>query len=271
MSEPVLISGDVKRALFLRQIMFLFAIAASVAIGVYVVLWSQKPNYSLLYGSLSDQDASQVLESLQKINVEFHVDPNSGAVMVASSKVHEARMKLAAEGLPRSANSGFSILNEEQKLGTSQFMEKARYQHALENELAMSIVKISAVKAARIHLALPKASAFLRSRKAASASVLLDLYPGHRLDAGQISAIANLIASSVPALELSNVSIVDQHGNLLSQNQLSSELAITASHFQYATQVENSYIERIENILVPLLGPDGIKAQVTDEMDFTST
>jgi len=271
MADPVLISGDVRRALFIRQIMFLFAIAASVAVGVYVVLWSQKPNYSLLYGSLSDQDASQVLESLQKANIDYHLDPNSGAVMVASAKVHEARMKLAAEGLPRSASSGFSMLNEEQKLGTSQFMEKARYQNALENELAMSISKVSAVRAARVHLALPKESVFLRNRKAASASVLLDLYPGHRLEAGQVAAIANLIASSVPSLELSNVSIIDQQGHLMSQNQSSADLALTASQFQYATQVENSYIERIENILVPLLGPDGVKAQVTAEMDFTKT
>ncbi len=271
MSESVLISADVRRALFIRQIIFLFAIAASVAIGVYVVLWSQKPNYSMLYGSLSDQDASQVLESLQKSNIEYHVDPNSGAVMVATAKVHEARMSLASEGLPRSSNSGFSILSEEQKLGTSQFMEKARYQHALENELALSIRQIKAVKAARVHLAVPKESVFLRNRKAASASVLLDLYPGHRLEVGQVAAIANLVASSVPSLELSKVSIVDQHGHLMSQNQSSADLAVTASQFQYASQVENSYIKRIENILIPLLGPDGIKAQVTAEMDFTST
>jgi flagellar M-ring protein FliF len=271
MAEPVLISADVKRAIFIRQILFLFAIAASVAIGVYVVLWSQKPNFSLLYGSLSDQDASQVIESLQKANIEYHVDPNSGAVLVASAKVHEARMKLAAEGLPKSANSGFSILSEEQKLGTSQFMEKARYQHALENELAQSIGKLSAVKSARVHLAVPKESVFLRNRKAASASVLLDLYPGHNLEVGQVAAIANLVAASVPSLKISNVSIIDQNGRLMSQNQSSADLAITASQFQYTTQVENSYIKRIENILIPLLGPDGVKAQVTAEMDFTSS
>lgn len=271
MAETIAIESDVRRAIFVRQLMFLFAVAASVAVGVYVVLWSQKPNYSLLYGSLSDQDASQVIESLQKANIDYHVDPNSGAVMVASAKVHEARMKLATEGLPRSANSGFSILNEEQKLGTSQFMEKARYQHALESELAMSIAKVSAVRAARVHLAMPKESVFLRNRKAASASVLLDLYPGHRLEPGQVAAIANLVAASVPSLELSNVSIIDQYGNLMSQNQSSADLALTASQFQYATQVENSYIERIENILTPILGPDGVKAQVTAEMDFTRT
>lgn len=271
MAEAIEIPFDVKRTLFIRQIVFLFAIAGSVAVGGYVVLWSQTPNFSLLYGSLSDQDASAVIESLQKANIDYHVDQNSGAVMVASSKVHEARMELAAEGLPKSANSGFAMLNEEQKLGTSQFIEKARYQHALENELAISITKVSAVKAARVHLALPKESVFLRNRKAASASVLLDLYPGHRLEAGQVAAIANLVASSVPSLELTNVSVIDQYGRLMTQNQSSADLAMTASQFQYATQVENSYIKRIENILIPLLGQDGVKAQVTAELDFTST
>lgn len=271
MAEAVEIPFDVKRTLYIRQIAFLIAIAASVAVGVYVVLWSQSPNFSLLYGSLSDQDASAVIESLQKANIDYHVDQNSGAVMVASAKVHEARMKLAAEGLPKSANSGFAMLNEEQKLGTSQFIEKARYQHALENELAISITKVSAVKAARVHLALPKESVFLRNRKTASASVLLDLYPGHRLEPGQVAAIANLVASSVPGLELANVSVIDQYGRLMTNDQSSAELAMTASQFQYATQVENSYIKRIENILIPLLGQDGVKAQVTAELDFTST
>ncbi len=271
MAEAIEIPFDVKRALFIRQIVFLFAIAGSVAVGGYVVLWSQEPNYSLLYGSLSDQDASAVIESLQKANIEYHVEQNTGAVMVATSKVHEARMTLAAEGLPKSANSGFAMLNEEQKLGTSQFIEKARYQNALENELAISITKVTAVRAARVHLALPKESVFLRNRKAASASVLLDLYSGHHLEPGQVAAIANLVASSVPSLELTNVSVIDQDGRLMTQNQSSADLAMTASEFQYATQVENSYIKRIENILIPLLGQDGVKAQVTAELDFTST
>ena len=270
MAETVVIPADVKRTLFFRQIAFLFAIAASVAVGVYVVLWAQTPNYSLLYGSLSDQDAANVIEALQKSNIAFRVDHNSGAVLVPSAQVHEARMQLAADGLPKSAGNGFGMLNEEQKLGTSQFMEKARYQHALEKELAMSIAKVSAVKSARVHLAVPRESAFLRNRKAASASVLLDLYPGYRLEAGQVAAIANLVAASVPSLEMKNVSIVDQYGRLMTNSQSSAELAMTATQFQYTSQVENSYIKRIENILIPLLGPDGVKAQVTADLDFTS-
>ena len=268
-AATVVIPSDIKRTLFFRQLGFLFAIAASVALGVYVVLWSQTPNYSLLYGSMSDQDASQVVEALQKAGIDFKLDQASGAVMVPSSKVHEARMKLAADGLPKSASNGFSMLNEEQKLGTSQFIEKARYQHALENELARSIAKVSAVKSARVHLALPRESVFLRNRKAASASVLVDLYPGHRLEAGQVAAIANLVAASVPSLEMENVSIVDQFGRLMTNGHSSAELAMTATQFQYTMELENAYIKRIENILIPILGPDGVKAQVTADLDFT--
>ncbi len=269
-AATVVIPPDIKRTMLFRQLGFLFAIAASVALGVYVVLWSQTPNYSLLYGNMSDQDASQVVDALQKAGIDFKLDHASGAIMVPSSMVHDARMKLAADGLPKSASYGFSMLNEEQKLGTSQFIEKARYQHALENELARSIARVSAIKSARVHLALPKETVFLRNRKAASASVLLDLYPGHRLEAGQVAAIANLVAASVPSLDLNNVSIVDQHGRLMT-NSGSVELAMTASQFQYTLELENAYMSRIENILMPILGQDGVKAQVTAELDFTSS
>ncbi|MEE8320323.1 MAG: flagellar basal-body MS-ring/collar protein FliF [Gammaproteobacteria bacterium] len=271
MAESMVIPGDIKRTIFIRQIGFLFSIAASVAIGVYVVLWSQTPNYSLLYGSLSDQDAGQVLETLQKANIKYRVDQTSGAVMVPSAQVHDARLKLASEGLPRSANAGFGMLQEEQGLGTSQFMEKARYQNALENELAKSISKISSVRSARVHLAMPKQSAFIRSRNEPSASIILNLYPGHRLELDQAAAIANLVAASVPNLNVNRVSIIDQNGRLMTHNQSSAELAITATQFQYARRVEESYIKRIEDILIPLLGPDGVKAQVTAEFDFTSS
>jgi len=271
MSETIVLPADIKRSLFIRQIVFLFAIAASVAIGVYVVLWSQTPSYGLLYGSLSGQDVSQVLEALQKAGIDYKVDDNSGAVLVPSARVYEARMKLAAEGLPKSANNGFAILQEEQGLGTSQFIEKARYQHALENEIAKSIAQIRAIRAARVHLALPKQSVFVRERKPPSASVLLNLYPGHQLEDGQVAAIANLVAASVPSLDINHVSIIDQYGRLMTNNQSSPELALTASQFQYARKVEQSFSKRIEDILVPILGPNGVKAQVTAEFDFTST
>ena len=262
---------EVKRTLFFRQLGFLIAIAASVAIGVYVTMWSQTPNYSLLYGSLSSQDVGQVLDSLQKSGIPYRVDESTGAVMVPSSKVHEARIKLAGEGLPKSANSGYGILQEEQNLGTSQFIEKARYHHALETELARSITTIKSVRSARVHLAIPKQSVFIRNRKPVSASVLVDLFSGHRMSPEQIAAISNLVAASVPNLDVSNVNIVDQNGRLMTQGDSARDLALTASQFQYASQVEESYIKRIEEILVPIVGQDGVKAQVTADFDFTST
>lgn len=271
MAEVMTLPADVKRTLFFRQIGFLIAIAASVAIGVYVSLWSRTPNFSLLYGSMSQRDIAEVLEALQKANINYHVDESSGAVMVPSAKVHEARMKLAADGLPKSANAGFGMLQEDQGLGTSQFIEKARYQNALEAELVKSITQISSVRKARVHLAIPKQSVFVRNRKPVSASVLVELYAGHRLTQEQIAAISNLVAASVPNLDTDYVSIVDQNGHLLTHAGMANDYAMSASQFQYARLVEDSYIKRIEDILVPILGQDGVNAQVTAEFDFTST
>lgn len=271
MAEVMTLPAEVKRALFIRQAGFLIAIAASVAIAVYVTLWSRTPNFSLLYGSMSHRDVAEVLEALQKANIDYKVEEASGAVMVPSSKVHEARMKLAADGLPGSANAGFAMLKEDQGLGTSQFIEKARYQHALESELVKSITEISAVKNARVHLAIPKQSVFVRNRKPVSASVLVDLYSGHRLSEEQTAAISNLVAASVPNLENDNVSIIDQNGRLLTHAGMARDYAMSAAQFQYARRVEDSYIKRIEDILFPVLGQDGVNAQVTADFDFTST
>ncbi len=271
MAEAVVISPDIKRTILFRQFGFLIVLAASVALGVYVVLWSQTPGYSLLYGNLSDQDASEVLDTLQKLNIEYRLDEASGAVMVPGSRVHDARMKLAAAGLPKSASAGFGMLNEEQGIGTSQFIEQARYQHALETELAKTIEKLGAVRSARIHLAIPKQSNFVRNRKKANASVMLDLYGGHELDPDQVSAIASLVAASVPDLDIGNISIVDQRGRLMTQKDQSGELGMSNSQFKYARSVEESYIKRIEDIIAPIVGQQGVKAEVTAEFDFTRT
>lgn len=271
MADAAVLPADVKRTIFIRQIAFLIGIAASVALGVYVVIWSQTPNYSLLYGSLSDQDIGQVLEVLQKAGIDYRIDETSGAVMVPSAKVYDARLKLAADNLPRSANIGFGILQEDQKLGTSQFMERARYQHALEAELARTIEEMSAVRSVRVHLAIPKQSIFVRNRKRESASVMLDLYSGHELEPEKVAAISNLVAASVPELEAGNVSIVDQNGHLMTQTSASKELAMSNEQFRYAQRVQENYSKRIVDILTPLVGVDGVKAQVAAEFDFTST
>ena len=271
MAETVLIPADVKRAIIIRQVGFLLVLAASVALGVYVVMWSQTPNYGLLYGSLSHQDVSEVLDTLQKSGIEYRVDESSGAVMVPSGQVHDARMKLASAGLPRSASTGFGMLREEQGIGTSQFIEQARYQHALETELAKTIEKLGSVRSARVHLALPRQSTFVRHKKKANASVLLDLYGGHEIESEQVSAIASLVAASVPNLDAENVSIVDQKGRLMTLDGGEDGLGLSTSQFKYTRKVEESYVRRIEDILAPIVGVDGVKAEVTAELDFTST
>lgn len=271
MAETVLIPADVKRAILFRQIGFLVVLAASVALGVQVVMWSQTPNYSLLYGSLSQQDISEVLDTLQKAGIEYRVEESSGAVMVPTSDVHDARLKLASAGLPKSTSSGFGMLDKEQGIGTSQFIEQARYQHALETELAKTIEKLGAVRSARVHLALPRQSTFIRSRKKAAASVLLDVYGGHELGEEQVSAISSLVAASVPNLEPARVSIVDQNGHLMSRDGSDGELAMSSSQFKYSRKVEESYARRIEDILAPIVGVNGVKAEVAAEFDFTRT
>ncbi len=271
MAETVVIPMDMKRTILFRQFGFLLVLAASVALGVYVVLWSQTPNYSLLYGSLSDQDVSQILDSLEKSGIDYRVQEGSGGILVPSGKVHDARMKLAAAGLPRTSSAGFGMLQEEQGIGTSQFIEQARYQHALEGELAKTIEKLAAVRSARIHLAIPKQSNFVRNRKKANASVMLGLYGGHELDSDQVSAIASLVAASVPNLEISNVSIVDHRGRLMTQSDGNTELGMSSTQFKYTRQVEESYIKRIEDILAPIVGQQGVKAEVTAQFDFTRT
>ena len=227
------IPGEIKKDIMRKQILFLFAVAASVSLAVMLVLWSQEPNYSILYGSLTDKDATQVVQALDGKNIKYKLDKTSGAVLVPTKNLHEIRMQLANDGLPHSSKTGFSMLQEEQPMGTSQFIEKLRYQHALETELAMSIMSVSVIKNARVHLALPKESVFVRQRKEPSASVLVELYSGNKLDAEQVAAIARLVSSSVPNLQMKNVSIVDQYGRLMTQEFGSEQLALSTSQFNY--------------------------------------
>ena len=198
----------------LRQLMLLLGIAAAVAAGVVVVLWWRGPNWSLLYGNLSDADAGNVIEALQAAGIEHRID-GGGAVMVPAERVNDARLKLASQGLPQGKSASLDMINKDPGFGVSQFMESARYQYALEGELARTISSLQAVEAARIHLAIPQQSAFVHDRRPASASVLLQLRSGHRLEPGQVSAIVHLVASSIPELDSDNVTVVDQEGHLL--------------------------------------------------------
>ncbi len=262
---------DLKGNLVVRQIAVMIGIAASVALGVAVVLWSQSPNMAPLYGNLAEKDASQVLEALQKTGVEYNVDPASGTIMVPAGKVKELRMQLASSGLPNGTGMGFELLQKDMGFGTSRIVEKARYVQAMQGELARTIATIGAVQSARVHLAIPKQSVFVRERKKPSASVTVKLASGRNLEPGQVDAIVHLVASSVPELETSRVTVVDQKGNLLSGDQASRDMKLSSAQFEYTRKVENLYRQRIEDLLEPILGANRVRAQVTADIDFTVT
>lgn len=257
---------------WLRQVGVMVGIAAAVALGVAVVLWSRTPSYGMLYSSLSDRDLTQVMDALQAADIRYKVDNASGAIMVPADRVHDARLKLAAAGLPKSASMGFEVLsNETNPFGNSQTAELARFQRALEEELARSIGKLSNVRSARVHLAIPKPSVFARDKKDPSASVLIDLYPGRALEEGQVDAIAHMVSASVPNLKMSAVTVVDQQGRLLTGSDGPEQVREAAQRFQYTRKLEETYARRVEDILSPLVGTDGVKASVAAEVDFTAT
>lgn len=255
----------------LRQVGLLVGLAASVAIGFAVVLWSQQPDYRPLYGSLNGMDVSQVVDVLNMAGIDYTVEPNSGALLVKSKDMAQARLKLASAGVaPRDNTVGFEILDRDQSLGTSQFMEAARYRRGLEGELSRTIASLNGVKSARVHLAIPKSSVFVRDERKPSASVLLELFPGRNLEPGQVQAIINLVATSVPELNKSQVTVVDQKGNLLSDQEELSELTIAGRQFEYTRRLETLLTQRVHNILRPVVGSDRYKAEVSADVDFNA-
>jgi flagellar M-ring protein FliF len=253
-----------------KQVGLLVGVAAAVAAAIWLVIWSQGQNYTVLYGQLSERESGQVMDALTAAGIEFKLSP-SGAVSVPESKVQEARIRLASQGLPQSDAMGIEMIQKESALGSSSMMETARYQSVLETELARTIIKVQGVQSARVHLALPKPSVFLRDSRKATASVMLQLYPGRRLEPGQVAAIVHLVASSVPELAASDVTLVDQAGSLLNSPDENAEQAASTRQLEYTRKLEESYQRRIIELLEPMIGPGRVRATVTADMDFTVT
>ncbi|MDB6144631.1 MAG: flagellar MS-ring protein [Pseudomonas sp.] len=255
----------------LRQVGLMVGLAASVAIGFAVVLWSQQPDYKPLFPSLAGMDAKQVMDTLAAADIPYTVEPSSGALLVKSDDLQRARIKLAGAGVaPSDGNIGFEILDKDQGLGTSQFMEATRYRRGLEGELARTISSLNNVKGARVHLAIPKSSVFVRDERKPSASVLIELYSGRSLEPGQVNAIINLVATAVPELTKSQVTVVDQKGALLSDQSENSELTMAGKQFDYSRRMESMLTQRVQSILQPVLGNDKYKAEVTADVDFSA-
>lgn len=246
-------------------------VAAMFALVAGMWMWGQTPDFRVLYSNLSDRDGGAIIESLQQMNIPYKFAEGGGALMVPSGLVHEARLKLASQGLPKGGNVGFELM-ENQRFGITQFAEQVNYQRALEGELARTVESIDAVAAARVHLAIPKPSVFVKDQQKPSASVFLSLRGGRLLDPAQASAIVHLISSSVPDLPAQNVTVVDQNGTLLSANHdgVSAE-GLDASQLKYVQQIEQSYIGRIEALLIPMFGENNVHAQVSADIDFART
>jgi len=262
--------GGVFRIPAVHQAMLLVGIAAAVAAGFAIVLWSQTPGYTTLFGELESGEAAEIADALRASNIDYKLDEKSGAILVPESALHDARLQLASQGLPASAAGGMNLLQDKSSFGVSQFMENARYQHALEAELARTISSLGNVRDARVHLAIPKQSSFIRDRKSASASVLVHLHRGRVLEAEQAGAIVNLVAASVPDLLPGNVTVVDQFGTLLSAGMHAAD-AQANSQFRYVRKLEEVYRARIVDLLTPILGPGRVRAQVVADVDFTVT
>ena len=254
-----------------QKVVLLVGVAAAVAVAVAFVSWARMPDYKVLFSNVTDRDGGAIISALQQINVPYRMSEGGGAILVPSDRVYESRLRLAQQGLPRGGSIGFELL-ENQRIGTSQFVEQVNFQRALEGELARTVQALGSVQGARVHLAIPRPSVFVRDQQKPSASVLVSLFPGRTLDPAQLAGITHLVASSVPELAPSAVTIVDQAGNLLTQSPGAREAnaGLDAGQLKYLQAVEQNFVRRIEAILTPIVGPGNVRAQVTAELDFST-
>ncbi len=254
----------------MKPLLLLIGVAAAIAAGVGVMLWSVGPTYSLLYSNLAAEDTAQITQSLEGAGIPYKLENGVGAISVPAEQLAAARLRLASQGLPESGG-GVNAMTRDPGFGVSAFMENARYQHALETELARTIASLQNVQGARVHLAMARQSAFVSERRPGSASVFLQIKAGRRLDDENVQAIANLVASSIPELTASQVTVVDQSGRLLSAPETDSDTAMRDKMFEFSHRLEESYSNRIQEMLTPLVGPGRVRAQVVAQVDMTTT
>lgn len=254
----------------LRQIGLMVGLAASVALGVAVVLWAQEPNYQPVVGDLSSYNPQDVTTILESNGIDYKMDPRSGALLVPSDQVYNARLKLAAEGVTDQKTMGFELLDQERGLGTSQFMETISYRRGLEGELARTIGAMRGVRSARVHLAIPERSVFVRDAREPSASVFLEVFAGRRPEQEQISAVVNLVAGSIPMMKKASVTVVDQNGNLLTGKDGKGDSDRMEDQYEYTSKVEDRLTRRVTSLIAPIVGQGRYRAEVSADLDFSS-
>lgn len=246
-------------------------VALLVAVAIAAIVLGRQPDYRVLFANLSDKDGGAIVAQLSQMNVPYKHADGGGAILIPADRVHDVRLRLATQGLPKGSVAGFELM-ESSKFGMTQFQERLNFQRGLEGELTRSIQALSSVQGARVHLALPNQNGFFREQQKPSASVLVSLHPGRILDRAQLAGIVHLVASSVPELSPSAVSVLDDTGKLLSQSpDTAAGTGADAQQLLYVQQIEQQYTRRILDILEPVVGRDNVKAQVTAEVDFTQT
>jgi len=253
----------------MKQLLLLLGLAAAIAAGLSLFMWANKPGAQPLYPGLPESETAAIADALAAEGIAHGLDPVTGAVTVAADQLRAAKIKLAARGLPKAGAAGYERIAGEQGFGVSQSIESARMQHALETELVRTISSINAVASARVHLAVPKPSAFTRAGGTASASVFVALHPGRSLTSQQVASIVHMVASSVPDLQPGAVTVVDQAGRLLTDESSDGSVGLGNSQFEQVRRVEDATRHRIEDILAPLMGQGRVKAQVVAALDFT--
>ncbi len=252
-----------------RQVGLLIGFAAILALGIGVIIWSQETNYRPLISNLQDYNAKEIIDALEIKDIDYRINPTTGIVMVAEHEIHDARLALAAIVAQNDEGVGLELLDQEQSLGTSQFIESVRYRRGLEGELARTISSLRSVRNARVHLALPKQSVFVRDDREPRASVFLEIYGGKGLKKEQAEAIISLVAGSIPQLPIANVTLVDQKGNLLSKDEGKEEDLLATKQFEYTQKIENNLGQRVQRILEPVLGEENFRSEVSADVDFT--
>jgi flagellar M-ring protein FliF len=250
-----------------RQTLPYVGIALVLLLAVMAYISMSTPAPRALYPEMADADKEAAQQLLQKNGVTVRLDSTTGSLTVPADQFHEARIMLAAAGLPKESSGGSSVLKETMPLGTSQFMEQARYNATVEEELAQSIRRINTIQNARVHLALPRQSAFISDRVDPKASVIVTPYAGRALSEGQVQAIVHLVSSSIPYMTPAGVSVVDQFGRLLTEAQGAKDL--NAKQLELRQKVEADYVDRINQILAPIFGSTNVHAQVSADLDFS--